>query len=205
MTTYKVTTDIKSESSGINFMDVGIHTDCIMGRRDNSTPIVYNKTETSEFLAFYFINEDKEELSHTEWKPRSQSNDETELEKKTLNQIKRIKHIATKFIDEEEFVFEVDTFEQFAKKVIELIGNKYVDVKVRLKVTYNNANYTSLPNYTPFIERMDLVPQEKSKLKIITAMDKMIRDTADREASTNNNPFETEAKTDIPETKELPF
>jgi hypothetical protein len=64
----------------------------------------------------------------------------------------------------------------------------YIGKKVRVKVTLNNSNYTSLPNYTPFIESMS-VPKADSVLSINTAMDKMVKDRPDQEVSSGVNPF----------------
>ena len=139
---YNITKDFESESTGTNFMDVGIHENVELTR------IVYDVTEKgNKFVAFYFKNEAGEELSHTEWEPKDE--DHEKRQNKTLNQAKRIHHIVTKFIPKEEFEINAETFEQFAKGVIAKLGNKYVGKKVRIKVIYSWNNYTSLPKYTP--------------------------------------------------------
>ena len=115
--------------------------------------------------------------------------DETKLANKTENQIKRFKHIITKYVPKASFEgFTANGFEDFVKKSIQILGNKHVGVKVRIKVTLNNANYTSLPNYTPFIELMS-VPKADSTLSINTAMDKMVKDKPDQETTSTTNPF----------------
>lgn len=193
---YNVTKDIPGESSGPSFIDVGIHENAEI------TEIKYDMTEKgNEFLAFAFISEDGKTLSHTEWKPVDE--DPEKLEQKQRNQIKRVKHIAKRFIDEEEFVFEAKDFKDFATQVIKLIGNKYKGIKLRIKVVYSWNNYTTLPNYMPFVENMT-VPKADSVLKM-TSIDKQTRDTADREPI-NKNPFEKiETSTEEETDDRLPF
>lgn len=177
---YNVTLELPYESTSDNFMDVGIHENVEMVK------IEYGKTPNNEFLAFYFVGPTGEKLSHTEWKPTGV--DTEKVAEKEMNQMSRIKQIVLNFISPERFIFQANSFEEFAKKVIELIGTSYVGVKLRLKVVYS-GKYTSLPNYWKFrfIERMDQVPAEKSKIKVLS-IDKMTR-VADP-IPTNTNPFE---------------
>jgi hypothetical protein len=186
-------------------MAPGIHENCELKHTKDSTkyPIEFGVSgKGKKFAAFHFVNSKNETLIHTEWEPFDE--DETKLTNKTLNQIKRFKHIITKFVPKEAFEgFVVNNFEEFVKKSMQILGNKYVGVKVRLKVTLNNANYTSLPNYISFIESMS-VPKDQSVLSINTAMDKMVKDRPDTETSSGTNPFATVtsnevalAKTDI--------
>lgn len=187
---YNVTNEIESEVRVNNFMGPGIHENCELKHTKDATkyPIEFGTSpKGKKFAAIHFINSKNETLIHTEWEPFDE--DEAKLANKTLNQIKRFKHIITKFVPKEAFEgFTVNSFEEFVKKSIQILGNKHVGQKVRVKVTLNNSNYTSLPNYTPFIELMS-VPKEKSVLSINTAMDKMVKDSPDQEISSNANPF----------------
>lgn len=182
---YNVTVDLPFESASDNFMDVGIHENVEM------TKVEYGKTDNNnEFLAFYFVGEDGSKLSHTEWKPTARAIDTPEkLAEKELNQMSRIKQIVLNFISADKFVFQANSFEDFAKKVVALLGTTYVGVKLRLKVVYS-GKYTSLPNYWKFrfIERMDQVPADKSKIKVLS-IDKMTR--IPDPIPTNTNPFDT--------------
>jgi hypothetical protein len=186
---YNVTDQIESESRSNNFMSPGIQDNCELKHKDGVThPIVYGESaKGKKFAAFHFINDKKETLIHTEWEPSD--DDDTKLANKTENQIKRFKHIITKYVPKEKFEgFTAQDFEDFVTKSKQILGNKYIGVKVRLKVTLNNSNYTSLPNYTPFIELMS-VPKADSVLSINTAMDKMIKDKPDVETTSSPNPF----------------
>jgi len=196
MSAYNVTADLPYESINDSFMDVGIHENVEM------VNIRYEKTSTNEFLAFEFKGEDGSKLSHTEWKPKQAETTEKMAERE-LNQMSRIKKIALNFVSKEAFVFKAHDFESFAKKVIEVIGNSYVGVKLRVKVVYS-GKYTGLPTYWKFefIERMDRVPKEKSKIKILS-IDKMERPIADP-IPTTSNPF-ISSSSSINKGEESPF
>lgn len=176
---YKVDKSVDSEARATSFLDVGIHEDVDMtGIEFDVSP-----NEGNEYLVFHF-EKDGRRLNHTEYK--SKDTDPEKLANKRANQIKRIKHIITKFISEDAFVIEADDFKEFCQQTINLLGDSYKGKKVRLKVIYSYNNYTSLPNYVPFIESMD-VPKEKSRLEILS-IDKMVRDKADNERP-QSNPF----------------
>ena len=195
---YKVDKNVNSEARATNFLDVGIHEDVeLVGVEYKVSPEGNN-----EFMVFHF-EKDGKRLSHTEWKPRDV--DPEKLENKQANQIKRIKHIVTKFISEDVFVFEAADFKGFCETTIKLLGSSYAGKKVRLKVVYSFNNYTSLPNYVPFIESMS-VPKDKSKLEILS-IDKMERSQADVERP-QTNPFEGDSEGDMNKndgSDDLPF
>jgi len=171
------TKDIPADGFGVNFMDSGIHENVEL------TNIRYDTSpNNNKFIVFSFKNVRGQTLDHTEWEPSDV--EETRLNQKITNQIKRIKHIAKRYMPEDTFDISTDSFENFALKTIQLFGDKYKGVKVRIKVVYSNSNYTSLPNYVPFIESMD-ISKEESKLEIIS-IDKMLRDKADRESPVAN-------------------
>lgn len=183
---YSVTKDINSETRVNNFMGPGIHENVeLKHTEDDKYPIIYGESKKgNKFAAFHFINDKGEILIHTEYEP-SDDNQE-KLENKTLNQIKRFKHIITKFVPEENFIFEATNFEEFVNKTITILGNSYKGKKVRIKVVLNNNDYTTLPNYVPFIENMEVT---NSKLSINTAMDKIVKGSPDVETTTSANPF----------------
>lgn len=180
MSAYTNLKGIDSEVSTINYLDPGIHDNCEMVRL-----VVDTTTNGNNFMAFYFEDGEGKPFSHTEWEPKE--TDPIKLESKTNNLLKRVKHIATKFVSKDAFDAIVSTdFKSFCEGVQKVISEKYKGVKVRLKVTYNNKNFTSFPNYVPFVETMDINP---TKLSIRT-IDKMVKDSADREPVAVSNPFE---------------
>lgn len=172
-----MTNDIQTENtSGFNFIDVGIHDNVEL------TNVRYDVSPNgNQFLAFDFQDEKGKTLSHTEWFPGDGA------DSKIKNQMKRVRHIVVKYIPEEKYIFEANNFKDFAEKTIALLGESYKGVKVRLKVTYNNNNWADLPNYLPFIEKMD-VPKEKSKLEILS-IDKMQKDVQPDPVPQSENPF----------------
>lgn len=188
---YKVDTTIDSEARGTNFIDVGIHENVTL------TNVEYKVSqEGNEFMVFTF-NKDDKVLSHTEWKPRDE--DLEKLENKRKNQIKRVKHIVTKFIPEEKYVFDATDFKSFCENTIALLGKSYEGKLVRIKVVYAYNNYTSLPNYVPFIESMD-IPFDKTRLEI-QSIDKVVKDKPDAEV-TSENPFEDDKVDEQAESKD---
>lgn len=178
---YNVNKNINSEGTSVNFLDVGIHENVEL----MSVEYKISPEKENEFMVFTF-EKDGKAVTHTEWKPKDQ--DPEKLENKTANQIKRVKHIVTKFVPEEVYEFNATSFKDFCEKTISILGDKYKGKKVRVKVIYNYSNYTALPNYVPFIESMD-VPKEESKLDILS-IDKMTKDRADNEPVAQTNPFE---------------
>jgi hypothetical protein len=169
---YNVTEDLQKKNVSNRYMDVGINENVEL------TSVEYKPTEKTEFIAFYFDNEDKAKLSHTEWKIRQSvplaqmEPDAAALHLRLVNeQIRRINAIVTTFISEEAFrKVKGDTFEEFCKATIAALGDSYKGVKVRIKVVYDKRNFTSLPKYTNYtwIERMT-VPKEESEIKIFTS------------------------------------
>jgi hypothetical protein len=196
---YKVDKSVNSEARTTNFLDVGIHENVeLTNVRYDVSPNAGN-----EFIAFTFEMDGKT-LIHTEYQPKDE--DPEKLENKKANQIKRIKHIVTKYISEDLFVINAQNFKEFCESTIRLLGTSYVGVKVRLKVVYSFNNYTSLPNYVPFIEKMD-VPKEKSGLEILS-IDKMTKTQPDTERNTQTNPYESTDKSASDTNKgdnDLPF
>jgi hypothetical protein len=167
---YSVSKDIQVVSNMPSFIPPGIH---------ENIRLIDVKYEMSDkgnwYLAFYFENEQGDKLSHTEFpvNPIKAFEELTQEEKisfflKVENQRKRIGQIVTAFIPKEQYDFESDSFEDFAKNIIKLLTPSLNVVKVRVKVIYNNKNFTTLPNYWKhqFIENMS-VPSEKSKIKIL--------------------------------------
>lgn len=203
---YSVTADIQKKDISNRYMGVGIH------ENSELTSIEYKKTDKgSEFIAFYFENELKEKLSHTEWRvmPTKDINTMSEKESKTYfslvtGQIRRLNAIATTFISEEAFrAVKGNTFEEFCTNVIKAIGESYKGVKVRIKVVYDKRNFTALPSYTNYewIELMT-VSKEDSKIKIL-AKDKMTKSAPKTLAGADEKANEIEIEAATPTTTEV--
>ena len=195
MSLYSVTAELQKKDDGNRYMDPGIHENCEL------TSVEYKQTEKgSQLIAFYFENEAKEKLSHSEWKVQPNRNLETMNEKDSkvylslvTNQIRRINAIATTFIPEETFRnVKGTTFEEFGLSVVETIGNAYKDFKVRLKVVFDKRNFTALPSYTNYewIEPMT-VSIADSKIRIL-GKDKMEKSVPKQLEGANNKENEIE-------------
>jgi len=193
--------NVKSEGSNLNFIDVGIHENVYL------TEIRIDISKNgNEFIAFTF-EKDGQTLIHTEYKPKDV--DPQRLEDKTKNQIKRFKHIVTKYISEDAYTFESKDFKSFCEGTVKLLGDSYKNKPVRIKATYSNTNYVTLPAYTPFIETME-TSQEDTKLKI-SSIDKMVKSRPDAEVQVTNplnDLLGTTEQTETPKEeslKDLPF
>ena len=171
---------IQSEARSVNFQDVGIH--------DNNklTEIKIDVSPNgNNFLAFTFTDEKGRVLTKTEWQPTGPEDDV--LMKKAQNQTKRIKHIMTKYLPEAETKIEYDTNEgwiKYASTVKAKLDPVIAGSLVRIKAIYGQKNYVTLPNYIPFIERMDVAETGLA----IQSIDKLVKDTPDVETHVND-PF----------------
>jgi hypothetical protein len=197
MSTYVVNKTINSEGRRLNFIDVGIHDDVIL------IAIEFKMSPNGNPFLVLTFEKDGKKLTHTEYEPKDK--DGKILEDKKLNQIKRLKHIATKYIKEDDFDFESNSFEEFCQTMIKKLTGKFEGKKMRVKVIYSNKNYTSLPKYVPFIESMD-IPKEKSTLEI-SSIDKMTKDAPDKSEARPNPYKDLETADVVPQNEEdqLPF
>lgn len=202
---YSVTADLQRKDVSNRYMGPGIHENCEL------TSIEYKKTDKgSELIAFYFENELKEKLSHTEWRvmPTKDINTMADAEAKiylslVTSQIRRINSIATAFISEEDFrKVKGNTFEEFCTSVINTVGDTFKGVKVRIKVVYDKRNFTALPSYTNYewIEPMTVL-KENSKIKII-AKDKMTKSVPKKLEGADEKLNEIEIESNVVETVE---
>ena len=207
---YDLTTNIETEQSGLSYIAPGIHENLRLAKPDGSYPITYEKSKNgSEFIALHFMNPDGQTLVHTEWIPVS---DDAEIKKKKdANLSKRLLHIGKKFVTVEALktIAKTENFEQMAKAYIAVIGDNYKNANgtaklLRGKVIYNNKNFTTFPNYVPFLEPMS-IPLEDTKLKM-SPDDKIVKSKADVIPS-RPNPFtaSTTVTTEDTNVNNLPF
>ena len=206
---YDTTKPIETEQNGLSYIQPGIHENIRLAKPDDSYPIVYERSKNgNEFIALHFMNEDGQTFVHTEWKPVLGSGEKPEevLEKKQANLVKRLLHIGKKFVDESALKFKAETFEELAKFYIRAIGDNYKGKLFRVKIVYNNKNFTTFPNYVPFIESM-LVEKDNSNLRL-SADDKIAKTKADV-IQTSKNPFDEEVETSeesvVEDVNQLPF
>ena len=171
---YKIDNSTQVQEAALtSTIPVGINDNCELigvGR--------FEASNKSDYLCFTWRDEHESELKHMEWdidpqrvtpKP-GESVDEC-VTRRVNQMLVRIKHIATKFIPENQFVVQGNDFAELCDSVVAILGpNTYRGKLVRLKVVYSYNDYCSLPNFAPFIETMDTDP---SGLKINPKYDKM--------------------------------
>ena len=187
---YDLTLNIDSESTGLTYILPGINENIRLGKANGEYPIRYGVSKNNtEYLEFSFLNEEGQAFIHTEFLPVVRQEDpdyKAKLEKKTINQMKRVRHIATKIVSEDVLKFKAETFKEFCDTIIKIIGTNYINKLFRVKIVYNDRNYTTFPNYVPFIENMQDTPKEKSRLSMSND-DKVVKTKADN-LSTRTNP-----------------
>jgi|TARA_R110001606_G_scaffold365323_1_gene520125 hypothetical protein len=184
---YQINKTVQSEGSSTKIFPLGISEDAEM-----TNVSVETASNGNSFLKFSF-SLDGANLSHLEWPIDTAVEG---WEKKMTSQMKRVKHIMTKFLEEDRCVITADSFEKFCEQVITLLGNSYVGKKLRMKTVYSYNNYVSVPKYVPFMETMDV---EKTRLNI-TSFDKMEKDEAENPASlaSTANAATEPAESDLP-------
>tara|TARA_Y100000034_G_scaffold96944_1_gene118239 strand:+ start:3266 stop:3844 length:579 start_codon:yes stop_codon:yes gene_type:complete len=187
---YKINQSTKvQESGGSSAIPVGINEGCsLMNISKEITK------DGNPYLCFLFNDSNGNELKHMEFdvnpervnpKP-GESNDEA-VSRRVNNMLVRIKHICTKFVDPDSFSVQGNNYDELCDSLVTFMGTKFQGVPVRLKVVYSWNDYSSLPNFCPFIETMDTNP---SGLKINPKYDKMEKDSAEAQtevASTDSS------------------
>ena len=105
-------------------------------------------------------------------------------EKKQASQLKRLKHVLSKFVPEGTPLPQAATFPELWTGVQQLLTTNACNTKpVRLKLVYNNKGYLATPPYVPFME-LASVPVEQTGLKLNPDFDTLIRPQADKPAAT---------------------
>lgn len=201
-------TKASGEWNGSSYLEAGIYDNLTL------TEIRVDKSKNgNNFIAFYFSDPNNNTVPKTEWEPKGEGE---ELERKEMNIMERINHIAINsgLFTHEEFVIQADSFSDYIRKVkekFETKKDKWPQTKLRIKVVYDDNDYTTLPRYTKYtwLESMD-IPKEQSKIKIIPNIDKMNRSNVspDTNVPQQSNPFESGQLLEDAETKdkvEAPF
>ena len=170
---YQIDKKIQSEGTSTKVFKLGISEGAEM-----TNVSVETASNGNSFLKFSFTDSEGANLSHLEW-PIDTANEG--WEKKMTSQMKRVKHIMTKFLAEDKVTINAQDFDGFCNQVIALLGNSYVGKKLRMKTVYS----------------------DKSRLNI-TSFDKMEKDEADNPASLTSTAPSNGAATE-PAESGLPF
>jgi len=201
------TATVDTNNNNSTFVPVGIHGDIELKNVRNEI-----SKNGNSFLSFDFENKQGDKLFKTLWeiksrKPLHEMNEQekSNFEFRISNQIALVKQIIETYIPKGSYKeAEVNSFKEFANWVVSTLNNKYEGEKVRVKVVYDNKNYTTLPDNprSVFIEKM--CPEEESKIRLLPT-DKVERSLPDRE-SVRSNPISTSSNNDINKSNEdLPF
>lgn len=146
------------------------------------------------FLEITF-EKDGATLTQTEWKPTKFGNmSDEDLQKKEDTQFSRMMQILLCFYKDEELIFNAINFEGWAEEVANYLNRADKSKLLRMKVVYNNKNYTTLPTYAKytFIEPMSIPKEESSIIEL--GIDKFTRSViADQES--NIDPLNTVEET----------
>jgi len=186
---YDLTINIETEHQEKNYIDPGIQENLRFEKPDGTAPLVVESSKNGNvYIAFHLMNTDNKTFIHTEFEPKS--DDANILSKKEKNLAKRLLHIGNKLVDASLFkTIKIASFEEFLRAYVAVIGDGYKGKLLRGKIILNNKNFTTFPNYVPFIEKME-IPLAETKLEII-ADDKIIRSQADI-TQLRPNPFMVE-------------
>jgi hypothetical protein len=136
------------------------------------------------YLCFLFNDTKGNELKHMEFdvnpervNPKPGEAIDEAVTRRVNNMLVRIKHICTKFVDENSFSIQGNNYGELCDSLVTFMEDKDTQATpVRLKVVYSWNDYCSLPNFCPFIETMDTNP---TGLKINPKYDKMEKDSAE--------------------------
>jgi hypothetical protein len=156
-----------------------------------------NEKTGSDFIKFTFSDQEGGKLSHYEYAVEANAENK---DQKIQSQLKRLKHIATKFVPENTNLPEADSFSDLYGKLVTFFQtNKASEKKLRAKLVYNGKNYLSLPKYVPFLENMEVAPEDtRLKIKSIEdgGIDKMTKSQDDNPAAmaaSAGSPFPADA------------
>ena len=205
---YKITDSVLS-SNAPSYIGVGIH-------EVELVDVVLDKSKSGKtFFAYYYANEDGQRLSKTEWEVNLPANFDSLPEEKKRGydavieqQMKRILKVATLFVSEEEFKNKsFNNFSDFCGYVKQKLEGKTKGIKLRIKATYDKNGWVTTPTYTydsmPWIERVDKVPADKSKIQIIEGRDLVVRpkrpdEQREKSPLVNTDNANATAKSDLP-------
>ena len=148
-------TNVESNSTGGIAPSVGIVENCEL------VSVTMN-TDKGGRLDFEFKQPNGATVKHAEFPANPDFGD---VEKQATDVSRRVKHIATKCMTEDEFVIDnVTSFEDYGHKVTNLFGQKFMGRKFRMLFIYK-GKYVSLPKFPNFIETME-VPADKTNIYI---------------------------------------
>ena len=207
---YSISSNTTTASNKATYIEAGIHKNIEL--KEIKKGVAKNG---SDFIAIYFENETGDKLSYTEFplkfnKALEEMNEE-DLSK-ALRRIgyqmarwRQICEVFKPFTPTTELT--ANDFSGFIDNIIKFIGDSYKGIKLRVKVVYDDRNYTTFdsnPNVT-FIENMSKVSDEQSKIRILPGdkMKRILPDVEKKEVNevesiVENTAIEKDKRDDLP-------
>jgi len=209
-----VDTNIESEGKSFNFFPVPMENGVIVDVVENNVLDVAEVAVTKDgakYLKLTFKNTvANSTLTYSEFAIDADKTAPDKLKSKLENQLKRIKHITSKYYGQDNYpsvkTFEalvggITSFEDFIEKLVKILNVSVIKkTPIRLKCVYNYKNFVSLPSYVPFIE-LQSVSKEESKLRIDPSFDKVAKDVV----ATDSNADLASLGAQPSSTDDLPF
>ena len=231
---YTITADVITKEKSQKWLDPGVHSDIELVEHKVETSSKGNvffaytyendaaqrgtrtEWEVDEIGPFDTLNGNLQEVIRKMSEERKITLPEAIIafrEAKVKAQMRRILCVAKIFVTEEELAGkEFASFKDFVTFVSTIIGTRNKGVKLRVKFTFDRKGWVNTPDYvranTPWIEKVEEVADDKSKIKIVDGLDKIVRPApAGTRAPKKDNPLE-EPVADAPKLhfdKDLPF
>jgi len=154
--------------------------DTIVRTLDNVVIAGFNQAVSAQGSNFWDIQ--LKDINGNETNMREYDIDKTRdnWEKKQASQLKRLKHILSKFVPEGTALPQAATFPELWTAIEGLMKTHQCNTKpVRLKLIYNDKGYLEVPKYVPFMESMT-VAATGSKLQLKGDFDSLVRPSADK-------------------------
>lgn len=197
------------------FLEAGIHSPM---RLVNVRTIEDAAVKGNPFLEYTYVR--KEDVSaykqgkscpkimKTEWPVNFDAKtpeDTKNLEKKRNNQMNRIFYVVSQFVKKEVYDGKVyASFEEMCSFVKKILPEEVrANVDLRLKIVNDGRWYTTpsyiKPSSMPWIERLDKVPDEATKMVMIEGIDQWFRSAEETPKSKGGkqNPFKKQDETNL--------
>jgi len=197
---YKINSEVISKETSQKWLDPGINQNLTLTHKAEVSQ------NGNAFIAFTYTNEHGQYVTRTEWEvndlgpvdtlsanlqnllSKIAAEDGVTIDQAAIDfvnnkrraQMRRIINVAKLYVTEEELEGnEFNSYIEFIKFIVSLLGDKTNDVLLRVKLVYDRKGYVNTPDYvrsnTPWIERMDKVEETDSKIQIISELDTLTR------------------------------
>ena len=170
--------------------------DNAISRGRSISNLEYNKTDKAEYFRIEVVDKSGNYARKSYFAPVIgqgfiKTEEDLVKEQDKFNRVMR--NLTNVFLGPKYETGEVNSFENFCKKVIADIGKSYYEKELRVKCVYDGKNRPTLPNFPTIFEDPSIISDDDTKMKI-TQWDK-VETTA----------VEMDAETPITKTDDIPF